>query len=244
MTDPRQQTLASPVTLEGVGTHSGAPARLTLKPADADTGRRFVRVDLEGRPEIPAHVDQVVATDHGTTLGVGDARAATVEHVLAALQALDVDNVVLELDGPETPIMDGSFRPFVEAIRSVGTVEQDAEARVVEVLGPVQVADKNGPSYVATPADGLRISATIDFAHPAIGRLFGSYVTHGDDFAREIAPARTFGFKADADALRERGLARGSSLDNAVILDDDGVLNDGGLRFDDEFVRHKVGDIV
>lgn len=244
MSELRQQTVAAPVTLEGVGTHSGEAARLTLRPGEPDTGRVFRRTDLEGAPEVPAHVDNVVATDHGTTLGVGDVRVATVEHLLAAIQALDVDNVVVELDGPETPIMDGSFTPFFEAIQGVGIVEQDAEPRVIEVLGPVHVAEKDGPSYVATPADGLRISATIDFAHPAIGRLFGSYVTHGEAFGREIGPARTFGFKADAEALRERGLARGSSLDNAVILDETGVINEGGLRFSDEFIRHKAGDIV
>ena len=244
MSEPRQKTLAASVTLEGVGTHSGEPARLTIHPADAGTGRRFRRVDLEDSPDIPAHVDHVVATDLGTTLGVGEARVATVEHVLAALAALDVDNAVLELDGPETPIMDGSFLPFAEAVQGVGVVEQDAPARVIEVLGPVQVAEKAGPSYVATPSDGLRISATIDFEHPAIGRLFGSYVAHGDQFVSELAPARTFGFMADADALRERGLALGSSLDNAVILDDDGVMNPEGLRFGDEFIRHKAGDIV
>ncbi len=245
MTQIPQKTLATSIPLEGIGTHSGEAARLVLHPAAPDQGRRFVRTDLDGAPEIPAHVDQVVGTDHGTSLGDGNgARVATVEHVLAALHALDVDNVRIELDGPEVPIMDGSFCPFVEAIRKVGTVDQDAEARVIDVLGPVQVADRNGPSYVATPADGLRISATIDFAHPAIGRLFGSYVAHGDAFAREIAPARTFGFKADAEQLHERGLARGSGLDNAVILDDEGVVNPGGLRFDDEFIRHKVGDIV
>lgn len=244
MSELRQQTLAAPVTLEGVGTHSGEPARITLLPADPDTGRRFRRIDLDGSPEVPARADHVVATDHGTTLGDGDVRVATVEHLLAAIQSLDVDNVVVEIDGPETPIMDGSFLPFYHAIREAGVVEQDAEARVIDVLGPVHVAEKNGPSYVATPADGLRISATIDFAHPAIGRMFGSYKTHGEHFGREIAPARTFGFKADAEALRERGLALGSSLDNAVILDEEGVINEGGLRFADEFIRHKAGDII
>ncbi|NNF37750.1 MAG: bifunctional UDP-3-O-[3-hydroxymyristoyl] N-acetylglucosamine deacetylase/3-hydroxyacyl-ACP dehydratase [Gemmatimonadetes bacterium] len=244
MSEPRQQTLAASVTLEGVGTHTGKAARLTLGPAEPGTGRRFRRVDLDGSPEIPAHIDHVVATELGTTLGLGETRVATVEHVLAALAALDVDNALLELDGPETPIMDGSFLPFVDAIERVGVVEQDEPARVIEVLGPVQVADKSGPSYVATPSDGLRISATIDFEHPAIGRLFGSYVAHGERFAEELAPARTFGFRADAEALRARGLALGSSLDNAVILDDDGVMNPDGLRFPDEFIRHKVGDIV
>ncbi len=244
MSELRQQTLATSVTLEGVGTHSGEPARITLLPADPDSGRRFRRTDLDGAPEVRARVDRVVGTDHGTTLGEGDVRVATVEHLMAAIQALDVDNVIVEIDGPETPIMDGSFLPFYDAIREAGVVEQEAEPRVIEVLGPVQVADKKGPSYVATPADGLRISATIDFDHPAIGRMFGSYKTDGEHFAREIAPARTFGFKADADALRARGLAQGSSLDNAVILDDHAVINDGGLRFDDEFIRHKAGDII
>ena len=241
---PKQQTLAGEIEFRGIGTHSGADAKLVLKPAAAGTGRTFVRVDLEGQPTIPATLDHVVATDLGTTLGVDEARVATVEHVLAALAAFEVDNVVLELDGPECPILDGSFREFVQGIVEVGVEEQDAPAEFIEVLGPVESGSKGQPSYVAMPDEGLRVSATIDFDHALIGRRFGSFELLGDAFATDVAPARTFGFEREAAELRERGLALGSSLDNAVVLGEDGVLNPEGLRFEDEFLRHKIGDVL
>jgi UDP-3-O-[3-hydroxymyristoyl] N-acetylglucosamine deacetylase/3-hydroxyacyl-[acyl-carrier-protein] dehydratase len=241
---PRQQTLAGTVQLEGVGTHSGQPAKLTLKPAEVGHGRRFVRTDLPDAPELPANLDHVATTDLGTTLGQGEVTAATVEHVLAALAAFEIDHVRIELDGPECPILDGSFLPFVEAIRAAGIRELGEEAEFIEVLGPVESGGRGGPSYVAMPDESFRISATIDFEHAAIGRRFGSFELLGSAFADDVAPARTFGFEAQAEQLRARGLALGSSLDNAVVIGSKGVLNPEGLRFDDEFLRHKVGDIL
>jgi UDP-3-O-[3-hydroxymyristoyl] N-acetylglucosamine deacetylase/3-hydroxyacyl-[acyl-carrier-protein] dehydratase len=243
MSGPRQRTLAREITLKGVGLHSGEAASLTFRPSAPGSGRRFRRVDLAGAPEIPARVGHVRGTELGTTLGVGDATVMTVEHVMAALSALDIDNVVLDVDGPEVPIMDGSFEVYVSALVDVGSVEQGAEARILTLREPVTVSGSDGQSYVATQSDAFRVSATIDFAHAAIGRQFGSFGAHGEAFREEVAPARTFGFEADAERLRARGLARGASLENAVVLDAQGVMNPP-LRFADEFLRHKVGDIV
>jgi len=243
MSAPRQRTVARAATLEGVGLHCGEPASLTFGPAPAGTGIRFRRVDLEGCPEVPATLDHVVDTVRGTTLAAGDVRIRTVEHVLAAVAALRIDNVYIDVSGPEVPVRDGSFADFVSALDQAGAIESDAEARVLTPRTPVSFCPGGGQSYVATSAEGLRISATIDFEHAAIGRQFGSFPVDPDRFRVDLAPARTFGFKADAEALRARGLALGASLENAVVLDERGVMNDG-VRFRDEFLRHKVGDLV
>ena len=238
----RQRTLAGAHTLEGVGVHSGEHASLTMGPAQAG-GVRFRRVDLEGSPEIPADLDHVVGWEMGTSLGAGDVKVQTVEHVMAALYAAGVDHAVIELRGPEAPILDGSFQRYLAAVSDTGTVELDAPIEVLSVRGRLTVSTPSGSSYVVTPADVLRVSATIDFEHQAIGRQHGALDMTEEAFRREIAPARTFGFHHDAEALRARGLARGTSLENTVVLDDDGVLN-GSLRFENEFVRHKIGDLI
>jgi len=243
MSRPLQRTIAREVGLDGVGVHSGEQARLTFRPAAAGTGVRFRRVDLEDCPEVPATIDHVVATELGTTVGVGEARVLTVEHVMASLAGLEIDNVLVDIDGPELPIRDGSFRDYCAALETAGAVEQEEPASVIALGGVVEAAGSQGASYVATPARGLRVSATIDFENPVIGRSYGSFLLDPESFRREVAPARTFGFMADADALHARGLALGASLDNAVVIGEEGVMNDG-LRFDDEFLRHKVGDIV
>lgn len=243
MSRAHQRTLGTDVRLEGIGVHSGEAATLTFHPADPDTGVRFRRVDLDGHPEIPADLDHVVGTDLGTSLGSGDARVLTVEHVMAALSAREIDNVVVEISGPEAPIRDGSFRDYYDALGRAGIVEQDRDARIITVREPVSLQEGNGETYVAAPAPDYRISATIDFDHPAIGRQFGSFRISCAGFGDDVAPARTFGFREDAEELRARGLARGASLDNTVVLDQEGVINEG-LRFPDEFLRHKVGDIV
>ncbi|MGE0161016.1 MAG: bifunctional UDP-3-O-[3-hydroxymyristoyl] N-acetylglucosamine deacetylase/3-hydroxyacyl-ACP dehydratase [Gemmatimonadales bacterium] len=243
MSGPSQRTISREVCLRGVGLHSGEASSVTLRGAEPGTGLRFRRVDLPGEPSIPADLDHVSGTDLGTTLALGEAKIMTVEHVLAAFAGMRIDNAVIDVSGAEVPILDGSSRDYVAALADACPVEQPAEARVLSVGEPVTISDSDGQSYVATRADALRISATIDFTHPAIGRQFGSFVVDEASFRDEIAPARTFGFEADADTLRARGLARGASLDNTVVLDDDGIMNDA-LRFEDEFLRHKVGDIV
>lgn len=244
MSATRQRTIGGEVTLDGIGVHSGDAATLTFRPAEPGTGVRFRRVDLEGAPEIPADVNQVVGTELGTTLGLGEAKVLTVEHVLAAVSGLGVDNLIVDVEGQEVPIRDGSFRDYVSALDDAGLVDQDEDAEVLTLHGVVEAKGPAGQSkYVATPADELRISGTIDFEHAKIGRRYGSFLVNEEAFRSELAGARTFGFKNDADALHARGLALGASLENAVVLDEDGVMNDE-LRYEDEFLRHKVGDVV
>ncbi len=243
MSGPSQRTVSREITLKGVGLHSGEAASLTFRTAEPGTGIRFRRTDLPGSPEVAADLDHVAGTELGTTLAQGETKVMTVEHVLAALGALEIDNALLDVSGPEVPIRDGSFQDYAAALVDARPVEQAAEARVITVSEPVAVTGADGQSYVATCSDRLRVSASIDFEHRAIGRQFGSFVVDEAAFRTELAPARTFGFKADADVLRARGLARGASLENTVVLDERGVMNDG-LRFEDEFLRHKVGDLL
>jgi UDP-3-O-[3-hydroxymyristoyl] N-acetylglucosamine deacetylase / 3-hydroxyacyl-[acyl-carrier-protein] dehydratase len=200
-------------------------------------------VDLEARPEIPALLGHVVSADRGTNLAVGEAAVHTVEHVLAAVAALPLDNLVIEVDAPEMPIVDGSFLPFLHALSGAGVVVQEGEAAVLKIEQAVDVTGPNGGTYVAAPAPAYRISVGIEFDHPAVGRQFTTLALDGESFEREIAPARTFGFLAEAEALRARGLAQGATLENAIVLNATG-LESGELRFGDEFVRHKLGDIV
>jgi UDP-3-O-[3-hydroxymyristoyl] N-acetylglucosamine deacetylase/3-hydroxyacyl-[acyl-carrier-protein] dehydratase len=243
MSEPKQQTIAGATKLQGQGIHTGAPATIGFRPAPPDAGIRFRRTDLEGDPEVKATLDNVQGTELGTTLADEGVEVRTVEHVLAAVAGLEVDNLLIELDGPEVPILDGSFRPFVDALREVGLETQDAEARVWELSKPVSVDGPNGGHYVCAPADDLRVSATIEFDHPAIGRQFASFNVD-NTFGDELAPARTFGFLQDRETLQKRGLAQGASLENTVVLDDQGVVEGVQLRFPDEFVRHKIADLV
>jgi UDP-3-O-[3-hydroxymyristoyl] N-acetylglucosamine deacetylase/3-hydroxyacyl-[acyl-carrier-protein] dehydratase len=243
MTPPQQQTLAAEGSFEGTGLHTGEPARLRFLPAEPGTGIRFRRVDLEGHPEIPAMLDHVVSTDRGTSLGLGEARVHTVEHVLAAAAGLGVDNLQIEIDGPELPIGDGSFRPFMDIMARAGVAAQSEPARVLKVSGPLSVTGPAGANYVALPGAALRVSASIEFDHPVIGRQFRVLDITPEEFDSEISAARTFGFKKEAEALHARGLALGATLDNAIILDETGIAS-GELRFPDEFVRHKVGDLI
>jgi len=239
----RQQTIGQAVRLEGIGVHTGQVATLTIRPASPGSGIVFARVDLPGATRVPARLEYVTATELGTSLGADGVEILTVEHVLAALAALEVDNAILELHGPEVPILDGSFEPYVRALRDAGLESQDADAEVIKVTEVISVEGEPGAVYVALPDDGFRVSATIEFGHAAIGRQHGGFIIDDERFRSDLAPARTFGFRADADSLRARGLARGASLSNTVVLDGGGVMNNG-LRYADEFLRHKVGDIV
>ena len=239
----KQQTISTQATLEGVGLHTGETAHLRFLPAEANTGIRFRRVDLSAAEEIPAQLDQVVSTDRGTSLGKGEARMHTVEHLLAAVVARQIDNLVIEVDGPEVPILDGSFKPFYDVLRNVELQQQSETVRFVELTGPVSSKGPAGASYVAVPDDTFRVSATIEFNHPLIQRQFASFALHDGQFADEVAPARTFGFMHEAEELYKRGLVKGVTLDNAIVLNDTG-LEHGELRFRDEFVRHKIGDVL
>lgn len=243
MTTPRQQTVAGPGEMTGVGLHTGQPVRLRLLPAEVKSGIRFRRTDLPERTEIPALVGNVVDVDRGTTLGAEGAKVHTIEHLLSALAGARIDNVVVELDAAEPPAGDGSARPFLDVIRGAGVVEQDAPARVIELGGSVTVTDGQS-RYVASPADLFEVSATIRFDHPLIGRQFASAEVEPESYAREIAGARTFGFVNEIESLRARGLAQGGSVENAVVLTEDGLYEGVDLRYADEFARHKVLDIV
>jgi UDP-3-O-[3-hydroxymyristoyl] N-acetylglucosamine deacetylase len=237
-----QKTLKDSVTLEGIGIHSGKPTRLTMIPANVGAGVRFIRTDLAGCPEIAAHHKNVVSTQMATTLGQGKVTISTVEHVLAALQGLGIDNCRIEVSGPEVPIMDGSSGPFCDAILSVGTQVQRKQRPVLALRRKVEV--KVGEKWaVAEPSSRLEIHGSIDWDHPSIGYQEFHFVEGKTDFA-ELAHARTFGFLHEVEALKRAGLARGGSLDNAVVLDRALVLNPEGLRFPDEFVRHKVLDAL
>jgi UDP-3-O-[3-hydroxymyristoyl] N-acetylglucosamine deacetylase / 3-hydroxyacyl-[acyl-carrier-protein] dehydratase len=243
MTTPRQRTISEPRELQGVGLHTGRPVTLRILPAEVQTGIRFRRVDLENEPEIPADVGHVVDVDRGTTLGVDGARVQTVEHLLSSLAGANIDNVVIELDGPEPPAGDGSATVFVEAIASAVPVEQDAPAKLIEVGSPLSVED-GGSSYVVSPSTGFEVSATIRFDHPSIGRQFASTEVDPVSYPLEIAPARTFGFAREVEALRSRGLAQGGSIDNAVVLTETGIHEGITLRYPDEFARHKLLDLI
>lgn len=216
---------------------------MRLLPAPADTGVVFRRTDLEGAPTVEAKAARVVDTDRGTTIGSGEVRVHTVEHLLAALSGCGIDNLVVELSGPEVPIVDGSARPFVDLIERAGVEEQDAALRTLALSEPISLREGDS-SYVVTPATAFEVSATVEFDHPLIGRQFSSYRIDPTTFSKEIASARTFGFTREIEELRARGLAQGGSLENALVLTDEGLHEGSTLRFPDEFARHKVLDIV
>lgn len=236
-------TLESSVTVHGHGLHDGRAVQLTLRPAPLGSGVAFVRSDLPGAPRIPAHVDHVQATQLATTLGAHGASVSTVEHLLAALSALGVDDVEVSLDGPEVPILDGSAARWVEYIRRAGLVAEARRRRVLVVEQAVTVRDGDRWARLE-PAPALELVAFVDFRHPALPAGTRRYVASPDAFVRELASARTFGFARDVAAMHARGLALGGSLANAVLLDDDGVVNPEGLRFPDELVRHKLLDAI
>jgi UDP-3-O-[3-hydroxymyristoyl] N-acetylglucosamine deacetylase len=236
-----QRTLRRSVSCAGIGLHSGKKVNLSLKPAPAGTGIRFRRTDLGGI-EIPARADFVGAVAYATQLKSGDATVETVEHLLAALAASGIDNVVVELNTREVPIMDGSSAPFIYLIQEAGVKTLSEARRFLKVTRPVVVS--RGDKQIALyPSDGFRVSYTIGFDHPLLRHQACAMTITEESFVEHIAPARTFTFLKEVEMLRQNGLALGGSLDNAIVIGDTGVLN-SSLRFDDEFVRHKVLDLV
>lgn len=235
-------TIVRPTTVTGVGLHLGQPCDLTFHPAPEHTGVVFRRVDLPGCPEIPALVSEVTATERRTQLGRGNAAIHTVEHVLSAVAAIAVDDLVIEMSGPEPPIVDGSSAPFHDALMEAGVCELSAEVDYLTLKEPLRVIDGNSV-YEAHPSDSLTLDVSIDFPHPIIGRQAGRYSVSRASYRAELAPARTFGFMREVEELRAKGLIRGASPQNAVVLDDTAVI-DNVLRWDDEFVRHKALDCV
>jgi len=239
----RQRTLKSLVTASGIGLHTGRKVRITLRPAPVDTGIVFRRTDLPSPVSIPARADFVGETRLASVLVRGETKVHTIEHLMSAFAGLGVDNAYVDLDAPELPIMDGSAGPFVLLIQQAGLEQQAAPKRFLRVLKRVEVVD--GDKWVRLdPYDGYRLSFSISFDHPVIERTTQSVSIDFAEtsFLKEIARARTFGFTHDVEALREDGLALGGGLDNAVMLDEFRVLNAEGLRYADEFIRHKLLD--
>jgi UDP-3-O-[3-hydroxymyristoyl] N-acetylglucosamine deacetylase len=242
----RQTTLRSQATVTGVGVHSGLPVNLTIGPAPLDAGFIFVRTGLEGRDrEVRATAQSVIATAFATVLGDGQGPlVSTAEHVLAALRGLGVDNAIIEIDGPEVPIMDGSAAAFVAAIDQAGIVSQSGLRRFIEVLKPVQVAMGDSFGELRPYAAGFRAEIEIDFANPVIGRQKYAFELNPERFRREIARARTFGCMNDVARLWSSGFSLGASFENTVVFDETRLLNPEGLRYSDECARHKVLDAV
>ena len=241
--DYRQRTIRDEVSCTGIGLHSGHPVNLTIKPAPADTGINFIRKDVSSQPSIKATFENVVDTKLSTTLGSNGLRVSTVEHLMAAFFGLGIDNARVEVDGPEVPIMDGSAAPFVFLLRSAGIREQKSPKRFVVIKRPLEIRE-GGRSVRINPSKELKISFAIDFNHPLLRDQSFDLKFSGKDFVKEISRARTFGFLRDIQTLRENGLALGGSLDNAIVIDDFRILNQDGLRYKDEFVRHKILDFI
>lgn len=240
-----QHTLKSEATICGTGLHSGADVRMTLRPAAANSGIVFVRSDVVDRDNvIPARWDHVVDTRLCTMIGnKAGVTIGTIEHLMAALRGCGVDNVIVELDGPEVPVMDGSAEPFVAAIDEAGLRAQGAMRRVIKILHEVSI-EADGKIARLRPSSGSHFSGSIAFDHPAIGAQMRDVQLLNGNFRHDIAAARTFGFLMEVEMLRRNGLALGGSLENAIVLDHEGVMNPEGLRHDDEFIRHKLLDAI
>jgi UDP-3-O-[3-hydroxymyristoyl] N-acetylglucosamine deacetylase len=238
-----QSTISEPVSCKGVGLHSGHTVTLTLKPGQPNQGIIFVRTDLPGQPRVQAIFQRVVDTSLATVLGDEGAIVSTTEHLAAAFTGLGIDNVTVEIDAYEVPIMDGSAASFADLINKAGIVTQDYPKIFFIMKEPLEV--ENADKYVRVePYEGFRISCTIDFNHPLIGHQEFELDVTPDKFASDIAPARTFGFVHELEMMRNYGLAKGGSLENAIVVDKDKILNEEGLRFKDEFVRHKILDCI
>lgn len=237
-----QKTITKEITHVGVGLHTGNETRINFKPAPPDTGFTFLRVDLPGRPEIKADIDHVVDVARGTTLGINGVKVHTVEHVLAALLGLGIDNIVMEIDANEPPVVDGSSMPFTETLMKAGIEEQEEPKRYWKTREPVWIQE-NDVFLVVVPSDEFKISFTIDYNHPALRGQYKSLVINDKVFHEEISSARTYCFLNEVETLQEQGLIKGGSLENAVVIGEESIPKEH-LRFEDEFVRHKMLDLV
>jgi UDP-3-O-[3-hydroxymyristoyl] N-acetylglucosamine deacetylase len=245
----RQQTIARTASLSGVGVHSGKPATLTVRPAAEGAGVQFRRADVTDRDAIiPALATKVTTTELGTNMSnEAGVSVATVEHFLAACSGLGIDNIIAELDGPELPILDGSSRPFVEMLDEAGVTEQGAPRRVLKILKPIEVRHGAKLARLSPGPEGhkgFEMHVTIDFPTKAIGRQQIRFAMTPGAFARDVAWARTFGFAHQAEQLHAMGKGLGASMDNTIVVEGDAILNPGGLQADDEFVRHKLLDVI
>lgn len=238
-----QKTIASSIEYSGVALHTGNNVRIKFLPAEADSGIVFRRVDLVGKPDLKAEPDNVVSTKRCTSIGLADDQTAihTIEHLMAAIWAADIDNILIELDNAETPVVDGSALPYIKLIEGAGIVELSKSRKVKKIAKSIW-AKKDDMYLVVLPYEGFKVSYTLVYDHPVIGTQFYEYDQEDSDFLEEIAPARTFGFEREVEALHRRGLALGGSLENAVLIGDKKIVNP--LRFSNEFVRHKILDII
>jgi UDP-3-O-[3-hydroxymyristoyl] N-acetylglucosamine deacetylase len=240
-----QRTLKNVIRATGVGLHTGTKIHMTLRPAAPDTGIVFRRTDMPGSPDIPAFAENVGETRLGTTLVQGEAKVSTVEHLLSAFAGLGIDNAIIEVDAPEVPIMDGSAGPFVFLLQSAGIAEQEAPKRFVRVRRTVEVRD--GDKWARfDPYEGFRVNFEIEFDHPTFKRHSQKATMDFSttSYLKEVSRARTFGFMRDLETMRKHNLALGGNLDNAIVLDDSGIMNVDGLRSEDEFVKHKILDAI
>ena len=238
-----QRTIEKEISVTGIGIHSGRKVTLKLLPAKEDTGIVFNRVDLSGEPEIKANALNVGATENNTSIGSGKNVVYTIEHLLSVLYGLGIDNIICELDGPEVPIMDGSGASFLFVLQEAGISFQAKPKKVMVIKEKVEV--RKGDKFASIePSSTFEIISEIDFAHPIIGKQHNTFNFTCESYIKEICRARTFGLLRDVDQLKKKGLVKGGSLDNAIVLDDFKVLNPEGLRFEDEFNRHKILDTV
>jgi len=241
----KQQTIAEPIKTVGIGLHSGNRSNLFLKPAPIDSGITFVRLDMEPLLPIPGKAENITDTRLASVLQIGEHRISTVEHLLSACSGLGIDNLLVEVDGEEIPIMDGSAASFLFLIQSAGILAQNAMRKFIKINKMVEVVDGDKRARLE-PHFGFKLDFTIDFKHPALDKTGQRCIIDFDEtsYAKEIGRARTFGFAHEVEALREIGLARGGSLDNAIVLDEHRILNNEELRYEDEFVRHKILDAI
>ena len=239
----QQHTLKRPASCTGVGVHSGRKVELTLKPAPMNHGIKFVRVDLPNRPQIPAHFNHVIDTSNATVIGADGVIVSTVEHLMACLSGMAVDNAIVELNSHEMPIMDGSAGPFAEMIRKAGLEPQAGPRCYFTVKEPIELKE-NGKFVGIYPLSTFKLTYTIEYDHPLIQKQTRTFDGTPGSFESEICRARTYGFLHEYEYLKRYGLAGGCSLDNVVVVDDSGVVNAEGLRYEDEFVRHKILDCI
>jgi UDP-3-O-[3-hydroxymyristoyl] N-acetylglucosamine deacetylase/3-hydroxyacyl-[acyl-carrier-protein] dehydratase len=243
MAQSARRSIKERVSVRGTGLHTGATTEAVFLPAPAGQGVVFRRMDLKGRPEIPARLTEVEAVERRTAIGKGEAMIHTVEHLLAAVAAHEIDDLTVELSGPEPPIGDGSTAPYFAALAKAQPVEVGGEPTILTIQAPFTVTEGDS-SYVVAPAKRLTLTVTIEWPHPLIGRQAGTYDVTAEAFGKELASARTFGFTSEVAALQAKGLIKGASAANAIVLDERGLANGGELRWPDEFVRHKAADIV
>lgn len=238
----KQRTIADEISYSGIGLHTGNLTTVTFKPAPPDSGIVFYRTDIANAPPIPALVDNVVDVARGTTIGIGSIKIHTIEHAMASLAGLGIDNIIVEVDADEIPVGDGSALPVMNTLLKAGIVELNAEKQYITVDHPVYYR-KDDVTLSILPSDELRITMTIAYDHPTVGTQYASFTITEDVFKTDLAPARTFCFLREVKMLQEAGLIRGGSLESAVVIGDNGILNDT-LRFPDEFVRHKILDLL